>query len=236
MWGFGEYVSVAEKRKRAQKELKKLLKKNPDINPVVIEGKKIAKNWWGLAWMKTLETYADYSNRIDRGRSYVKNGLVLHLEINEGVINAIVMGTNRPYKVSIIIEPLEHTLWVQLLERCNQRIESMSALAQGEFPKELEKQLLGSVLFPDLDELYFDCSCPDYADVCKHVSAVLYAMAAQFDKEPTLFFELRGVDFKDLLKKSIEEKMKDILKNADKKSKRVIQNADIGQLFGIADV
>ena len=92
---------------------------------------------------------------------------------------------------------------------------------------------MDSELFPSPKEIKFRCSCPDYAYMCKHVAATLYAIGARFDQDPTLFFSLRGVDFSVLIKKSIDEKMKSLLKNARKKSPRIIKDADIGDLFGL---
>jgi hypothetical protein len=78
---FPRYVSVANKKEKARKSLEKLKRKNIDLLPVIIEGRSIAKSWWGISWCKNLENYADYSNRIERGRSYIRNGNVLDLKI-----------------------------------------------------------------------------------------------------------------------------------------------------------
>jgi len=235
MWDYGypEYVPIAKKRAKAEKELKKLRKKNPDMAPVVIEGNKIAKTWWGVAWTKNLESYADYSNRIGRGRSYVKNGFVLDLKIDQGVVEALVMGSSL-YKIKVTISPLSEKKWGEIAAKCGQKIDSLQALIEGKFPKELEDMFKGSGLFPSPKEIKFSCSCPDWASMCKHVAAVLYAIGARFDEDPTLFFKLRGVNFEELLKKSIDEKMRSMLANAKKKSRRVIKDADIDELFGLS--
>ena len=103
-WRFPRYVSVAEKRAKAAKKLKQLFKKNPDIKPIVIEANSIARTWWGKSWNVNLERYADYSNRIGRGRSYVRHGAVLDLQIDSGEVKSLVQGTaSNPYSVIVKI-------------------------------------------------------------------------------------------------------------------------------------
>ncbi|WP_411681488.1 SWIM zinc finger family protein [Clostridium thailandense] len=235
-YGFYEYVSVEEKREKAKKSLEKLKKKNPDISPIIIEGRTIASKWWGKAWNKNLESYADFSNRIGRGRSYVRNGAVLDLKIKEGEVLALVQGSgSKPYNVVISIDKLSKTKWEKVTEICNHKIDTMETLLAGKFPKEFDEMFSASKngLFPSPKEIHFKCSCPDSARMCKHIAAVLYGVGARLDEDPILFFKLRDIDFQELLKKSMEEKMQSMLKNADKKSKRVIEDTDIFDLFGV---
>lgn len=237
MWGYPKYIPVAQKKNDAAKQLEKLKKKNPAINPVIINGTKVANTWWGIAWNKNLESYADYANRIGRGRSYVRNGFVLDLSIETGVITALVQGSGRsPYKVQITIAPLSKQKWEDITKICSHSIASMEELAAGKFPKKLETLFTqkDSGLFPTPKEIRFDCSCPDWADMCKHVAAALYGVGARLDQDPFLFFKLRDINFESLLKKSIEEKMHSMLKNADKKSARVMDEADVEELFNIS--
>jgi uncharacterized Zn finger protein len=239
MWGnyrFKPYKPVAEKKADAQKKLAKLKKKNPDVSPIVIEGKKIAVTWWGAAWNKNLESYADYANRIGRGRSYVKNGMVLDLQIEPGVINAVVSGSRKtPYDVRIMIDKLSEKKWKAIVNQCSRRIAGISDLVEGKFPEDLAQIFLKqeSGLFPSPREIHLDCSCPDWADMCKHVAAALYGVGARLDHDPMLFFTLRSIDFSELLKKSVDEKIDSMLKNAGKKSNRTIDDADITDLFGL---
>ncbi len=235
MWDY-EYVTVAEKKAKAARQLEKLKKKNGDMHPIVIEGNKIAKTWWGLAWNKNLESYADYSNRIGRGRSYVRNGFVLDLQINAGTVTALVSGSgSKPYSVQVEIMPLESKKWDAIVKTCGNKIANVGELAEGKFPKELEEifQMKGSGLFPSPKEINFSCSCPDWAYMCKHVAAVLYGISARFDEDPVLFFKLRQINLEELLKKTAEEKMNSMLKNANRKTDRVIADTDIGSLFGV---
>jgi uncharacterized Zn finger protein len=233
---FYEYVPVAKRKEKAAKALAKLKKKNPDLSPVVIEGKNIANTWWGKAWNKNLEIYADYTNRIGRGRSYVRSGAVLDLKIETGIVRALVMGSQpQPYHVEIKIAALSKTKWNAILKACNHKIDSLQELVDGNFPKELEEifTLDDRGLFPTQKEIAFNCSCYDFANMCKHVTAVLYGIGAKFDEDPMLFFKLRDIEFSELLKKTVEQKMQSMLANSNKQSNRVLDDGDVSRLFGV---
>jgi len=234
--GFAPYVSVGEKKAKAKKMMEKLKKKNKDISPIVINGTKIAETWWGMAWNRNLERYADYAYRLDRGRSYVRHGAVLDLKISEGKIDALVQGTGRsPYKVGISITKLDEDVWHNITRVCAGKIDSLTELLEGGFPKELETLFFEkkSGLFPSPKEIQFKCTCLDWASMCKHVAAALYGVGAKLDVNPGLFFELRKVDVKELISRAVTEKKQKLLKKSGKKTKRVINNADIGKVFGI---
>lgn len=237
MWNhYPEYKPRKVIASENQEKLEKLLKKNPKLNPIKIEGTKLAQTWWGIAWNKNLEAYSDYSSRIGRGRSYVRGGAVFDVQIQSGLVTAIVQGSRaKPYAVTIKIEPLSPSKWQYISEVCSQKIENIEALAQGKFPEALAQLFTDPKqgLFPSPQAIKFDCSCPDWASMCKHVAATLYGIGARFDKEPTLLFTLRNINFEILLKKSIDEKMQNMLKNADKKSDRIMSNVDINALFNI---
>jgi len=235
-YGFPKYESVAEKKAKASKTLEKLKKKNPDIEPVIIEGRVLAKSWWGKAWNLNLESYADYGNRIARGKSYVRSNTVLDLKIYKGKVEAKVQGSrSKPYEVKIQIDPLKSEKWERVTALCNHRIDSLEQLIEGKFPKDLEvlftERKYG--MFPSPKEIHFDCSCPDWASMCKHVAAALYGIGARLDLNPMLFFELRNLDGQELVRKSIERKLESMLKNAGKKSKREIADKDISDIFGL---
>ena len=204
------------------------------MEPIFIEGRKISKTWCGVSWCKNLERYADYENRIGRGRSYVKNGFVLDLKIAEGRVTALVSGSGI-YEAVIKIDKLNVKKWKNIAAACAKRIDSIAALAEGKFPEELAEIFMrqGEGLFPTPKEIHMNCSCPDSARMCKHVAAALYAVGAKLDADPLLFFTLRGIDPGELIKKSVDEKMKSLLSNAGKKSVRVIADADVGRIFGI---
>lgn len=235
-YGFPQYESVAEKKAKASKKLEKYKKKNPDIEPIIIDGRTLAKSWWGKAWNLNLESYADFGNRIARGKSYVRSNTVLDLKIFKGRVAAKVQGSrSKPYEVEIIIDTLDSEKWEQVTALCNHRIDSLEQLIEGKFPKELEvlftERKYG--MFPSPKEIHFDCSCPDWASMCKHVAAALYGVGARLDMNPMLFFELRGLDGQELVKKSMERRLESMMKNAGKKSKREIADKDISNIFGL---
>jgi len=233
---FPAYIPVAERKERAAKSVEKLKKKNKDISPVVITGKSIAKTWWGKSWNKNLESYADYSNRIGRGRSYLKNGAVLDLKITEGNINALVQGSrSKPYKVDISIKALQKNIWEDIMNQCLGKIESIEELIEGKFPKVLADffTVKGKGLFPSPSEIELRCSCPDWAIMCKHVAAVLYGVGARLDDNPELFFVLRQVNINDLISEAINKKTQTLLEKSKSKGRRVIEETDIFDMFGI---
>ena len=231
MWG-----SYYPRRKPVdvEKELAKLRKKNPHIEPVIVKGRNISVTWWGIAWNKNLESYADFESRIGRGRTYVRAGRVLDLQIRPGLVRALVAG-NKRYEVEIGIRPLEKDKWRSIVEAAGRQIASLEELAEGKFPKALAElfTLHNSGLFPSPGEISFDCSCPDWAYMCKHVAATLYGVGNRLDDDPTLFFTLRDIDFELLLKRSVEAKLQSMLENADKTSSRALTNVDIEKLFGL---
>lgn len=231
-----EYVSAADKRKKAQKSTEKLKKKNPDISPVIITGTKIAKTWWGKSWNDNLERYSDYENRIGRGRSYVRNGAVLDLKITSGNISALVQGSrSKPYQVNITIKPLQKEVWEAITKDCTGKIDSLQELLEGKFPKALADLFTakGKGLFPSPKEITLNCSCPDWANMCKHVAAVLYGVGARLDDDPGLFFVLRNVNIEELVSEAINKKSQSMLEKSGAKSRRVIDEVDISSLFGI---
>jgi uncharacterized Zn finger protein len=235
-YNFQPYIPVGEKKEKARKQLEKLRKKSPNVSPVVIEGRKIATTWWGMAWNNNLKGYAQLANRIDRGSAYVKNGFVLDLRINEGEIDALVYGSQL-YKVNIKINKLSDRNWSKIQEKCSKRIDNIAALAEGGFPQEFSDFFTrqGEGLFPSPREITMNCSCPDGGPgwMCKHVAAALYGVGARLDTDPLLFFKLRGIDPSELIKKSVNEKMKSLMQNAKKKSNRVISDGDAARIFGV---
>jgi uncharacterized Zn finger protein len=236
-WGYyPPYVSVAEKRAKAAKKLKNLKNKNPDIKPILLEGSGIAKTWWGKSWNLNLERYADYSNRIGRGRSYVRHGAVLDLQINSGKVESLVQGTrSKPYSVSVKIKAVNKKIWKEIMSACEGRLDSLQELLAGKFPKALGEifTIQGEGLFPSPKEIEFSCSCPDWAYMCKHVAATLYGIGTRLDEEPGLFFKLRKVKMEDLVTQAVEDKTRKLLKKAKKKTARVIADSDLADVFGI---
>jgi len=236
-WGYyPRYVSVAEKRAKAAKKIKQLRKKNPDIRPVVIEGRAIATTWWGKSWNVNLERYADYENRIGRGRSYVRHGTVLDLRIEPGRVTSLVQGTaSNPYSVTVTIKGLPAKIWRGITVACEGRLDSLQELLSGKFPKALDEIFTaqGKGLFPSPKEISFSCSCPDWASMCKHVAATLYGIGARLDEDPGLFFKRRKVEMNDRISRAVEDKTRKLLKRARRKSSRVMDDSSLSDVFGI---
>ena len=233
---YPKYVSVAEKRARAEKKIRQLKKKNPDLAPVIIEGRTLAHTWWGKSWNANLERYADYSNRIGRGRSYVRHLAVLDLQIDRGKVDALVQGSRtKPYSVEIDIAALAQSKWKTITSACTEQLDSLQDLLAGRFPESLAHLFMqkGSGLFPSPDEIRFGCSCPDWAYMCKHVAAVLYGIGARLDQDPALFFALRQVDMDDLITTAIQETSQQWIEKAEDTATPTIAEADLGAVFGI---
>lgn len=236
---WGSYYSQptkAELKARAQKNLSS--KKAKDWRPVVLTGRTIAKSWWGKSWCENLERYADYENRLGRGRSYVTSGLVLDLQIQRGKVHAVVQGSRvKPYEVDVVIDPLSEENCQSLIKQCSARAANLDALLGGSFPEEMKELLLRKgMLFPTAKEISFGCTCPDWASMCKHVAAVLYAIGARFDEEPMLFFTLRGIDANSFIDESLAGYADRLLAHAEEggRSKRVIESEEeLSRLFGV---
>ena len=236
-WNEGHYSqpSEAELKARAAESVQKAKQKGTLLEPVVIRGRAIAKSWWGNAWCENLERYADYENRLDRGKRYVRTGSVVDLKLQKGKILAKVQGTRRtPYKVEVRISPLSEEKCQAIIEQCGRKIQNLEALTSGSFPEELQELFTGrGGLFPTPRETSFSCSCPDWALMCKHVAAVLYGVGARLDEAPSLFFELRGIEMERFIDVAIANRVEAMLANADKPSRRIMDEADMTALFGI---
>jgi uncharacterized Zn finger protein len=233
---YPEYVTVAQKKAQAAKALKQLQKQRPGLNPVVLGGSALARTWWGKSWNNNLERYADYHNRIGRGRNYVRHGAVLDLQIGAGTVTALVQGSaSRPYEVKIGIKAIGAAHWAAIRKQCDGRLKSLQDLLAGRFPQELNELFFreGTGLFPQPKEISFGCSCPDWASMCKHVAAALYGIGTRLDQDPSLFFTLRGVETGDLVAGAIQDKTAELLAKAARRSARVIEDADLSALFGL---
>jgi uncharacterized Zn finger protein len=167
---------------------------------VKIEGRQIARTFWGKAWCDNLESYRDYENRLPRGRTYVRNGSVVDLQIAAREVTAIVSGS-KIYKVKVSIGDVSPACWKTLCADCSGGIDSLVELLQGRFSKGVMERLCrqDTGLFPRPSEIRFTCSCSDYATMCKHIAAVLYGVGARLDESPELLFRLRAVDETELL-------------------------------------
>jgi uncharacterized Zn finger protein len=230
-YGFRPYVSVAERRRKAQSEMAKLSKKGKVIKPVVLEGRTIAHTFWGKAWCDNLESYMDFENRLPRGRTYVRNGSVVHLDIHPGEIEATVSGSEL-YKVKISIAAAAKAKWKKLCRECAGGIGSLVELLQGRFSNHVMGVLTRKEtgLFPAPAEIEMKCSCPDWATMCKHVAAVLYGVGARLDHSPELLFTLRSVNHEELVTQAV--KASDLADKAAATGAELAES-EIGEVFGI---
>ena len=230
-WGFRPYVPVAERQAQARRKMEKLKKKGQTISPVTIAGRTIAGTFWGKAWCENLERYSDYSNRLPRGRTYVRNGSVIDLQIGPGQVKAMVSGSSI-YNVTIKVAPVSKARWKSICQDCSGAIDSLVELLQGRFSKGVMERICREThgLFPSPKEIDLDCSCPDWADMCKHVAAVLYGVGARLDQQPELLFRLHNVNEKELIANAGRA-----LPMAGKASaaNALGANEDLAELFGL---
>jgi uncharacterized Zn finger protein len=228
---WGDYVSVAERRRRAAAKIADLRKKGRSLAPVKIEGRKIATTFWGQSWCANLERYSDYASRLPRGRSYVRNGLVIDLQIAKGKVTAMVSGSEL-YEVEIAIAPVAAKRWNGICRDCAGTIDSLIELLQGRLAKAVMDRVCreGDGLFPQPSEIKLSCSCPDWADMCKHVAGALYGIGARLDTQPRLLFELRGVDESELVAGADQGAGR---LNSAPAAANVLADGDVAALFGL---
>ena len=227
--------TAEELRRRVKNSKKAASARGKKLHPIAASGRNIVTSWWGRAWCENLERYADFDNRLDRGKRYIRSGALLDLQISKGKVSARVQGSRRtPYKVEIRISPLNEKNCDKIIRACGSRIQNLEELVSGSFPEDL-KQLFQEKggLFPSSREISFDCSCPDWALLCKHVAAALYGIGVRLDEDPLLFFELRGIDPGRFIDVTIRDRIERMLQNADTPSSRIIDDAEVHGLFGV---
>src|SRR5262245_6635994 len=220
---FPEYVSVTERRLKAEREAAK----RGNTSPIIINRSQIATTFWGKSWCQNLERYSDYANRLPRGRTYVRSGCVIDLQIRSGTVKALVSGSH-VYTVELKVAPIPKPRWKDICHDCAGAIDSLVELLEGRFSKVTMERLCQQKtgLFPTPAELKFSCSCPDSARMCKHIAAVLYGIGARLDEKPDLLFTLRDVDQQELITNAGKRLTKP-------KSTRLLQSDDLSELFGI---
>jgi uncharacterized Zn finger protein len=230
-FGWRPYVPVARRQWRAQQKIAEMKKKGQSVAPVTIEGRAIARSFWGKSWCDNLESYSDYENRLPRGRTYVRNGSVVDLQIGKGKVAAWVSGSEL-YQVKATIAPVKAARWKAICRDCAGTIESLVELLQGRLAKGVMDRVCrkGDGLFPAPSEIELSCSCPDWAGMCKHVAAALYGVGARLDHNPELLFVLRGVDESDLLARAGADLP---LANPAPANAKVLGDGDVAALFGI---
>jgi uncharacterized Zn finger protein len=229
-WGYRDYVPVAQRRADAAKEVAKLKKQGRAISPVVVEGRKIARSFWGKAWCDNLERYSDFANRLPRGRTYVNNGSVIDLQLMRGKIEALVSGSEI-YKIKIDVAVAAPARWKAICADCGGSVGSIVELLQGKLSKHVMERVCRDAdgLFPAPKEIKMLCSCPDWAGMCKHVAATLYGVGARLDHDPDLLFKLRGVNRSQLVSAGADLSITE----AAAGSERVLAGDDVAALFGL---
>ena len=225
------YVPVATRKRASQREINRRTKAGVPLSPVVIDGRTIARTFWGNAWCENLEQYSDFESRLPRGRTYVRSGAVIDLVISAGEVSALVSGSSL-YEVLITVKPLAQARWTSICADCAGAIDSLVELLQGRLSKGVMERIAAveTGLFPTVREIDLTCSCPDYAYMCKHVAAVLYGIGARLDTRPELLFRLRGVDEAEL----VAQAGRGLSLPAKGPGKgRVLEADDLSGLFGL---
>src|SRR5208337_3796429 len=225
------YVPVAARRQKAAKSAAKLAKKGQTLSPVTASRGAIAKSFWGKSWCENLERYSDYANRLPRGRTYLRNGSVIDLNIGAGEATAQVMGSSL-YRIKVQISAVAGTHWQSIASDCARSIDTLVELLQGQLSAAVMERITrpGTGLFPSPKEISFSCSCPDSAAMCKHIAATLYGIGARLDAEPQLLFGLRKVDAKDLIARAGEG---DALPQKAPRAARILDSSKLADVFGI---
>lgn len=208
----------------------RLGKKGKILSPIEIKGRGIAYSFWGQAWCRNLESYSDFSNRLPRGRTYVRNGAVIDLQVEPGEVKALVMGSEL-YRITITIAPVKEPLWKKLRQECGGKINSLVELLQGRISRAVMETVSrrGEGLFPTPPDIKLNCSCPDWADMCKHVAAALYGVGARLDQNPELLFLLRKVDHQELILDAGSRK----IFTKGQKGKSSLATTDLANVFDI---
>jgi uncharacterized Zn finger protein len=231
MWW--DYQDSKAQKARLQREIAKRVKRGEVFAKLEApEGnKKLVTSFWGKAWCNNLESYQVYEYRLPRGRSYLRQGNVYNLEIEPGRVSAVVAGSEL-YETRVDIEPLSAQRWQDIIEACAGQVNSMLDLLAGKLGEGVLKVLTHGEegLFPKPKEIRFNCSCPDFADMCKHVSAVLYGVGVLLDKQPEWFFTLRSVDQADLLATAGQNAADELAGGGEGGE---LAGADLSALFGI---
>ncbi len=184
----------------AAAKLAELKAEGRDVHPVKASGRNLAKKFWGKAWMRSLAELELYYNTLSQGRTRLRSGCVLDVQVSPGQIEALVMGEYL-YEIRIEAAPPEAEQVADLRERCAGQIGSWIDLLKGEVSNDLMAILSEpeSGLFPRPEEWRFSCTCTDWADMCKDVAAVLYAFGVLLDDQPELLFTLRNMRAEDLI-------------------------------------
>jgi len=222
---------------RVEKELAKRRAGGESLRAVVpAHARNLSSTFWGQAWNRNLMAYSDYESRMPRGRSYFRAGKVMDLEMAKGLVTATVAGT-RIYDIRVKIAPLEAEAWAGLKQRCQGKIGGLMELLSGALSDEVMREVtsLDHGLFPAPREMKLSCTCPDFAGLCKHLAATLYAVGRRLDEQPAVLFTLRGVDPNEMIATNAVEAIQHLTAPAatDDARRAALAGMDFGEVFGI---
>jgi uncharacterized Zn finger protein len=231
-----EYESRSDSNSRVEKKLIKLREEGRRLEPTLPTAKRdLSATFWGKAWNLNLMAYSDYESRMPLGRTYFRNGSVLGLTITEGEVSSVVRGKD-VYEVNITIQPLGTEAWTDLKKRCQGKIADVMDLLAGELSDDVMREVtdLEGGLFPTNRQIKLSCSCPDWADMCKHCAATLYAVGALLDGNPRHLFTLRGVDAEDLIG-TVATTIDSLTTPSGQSDERAaaLEEQDLSALFGV---
>jgi uncharacterized Zn finger protein len=222
--------TAADLKAAVQRKIENRRKKGEIIEPFIApKGNKLATSFWGQAWCRHLEQYCGYEIRLPKGRTYLRQGNVYNLTTHGGTVTAEVAGSDL-YEVTIILSPLDSDTWQNIKAQCTGQVGSLLDLLGGRLGESVMRIVTDpdTGLFPHRSEIKHSCTCPDYADLCKHQAAVLYAIGVRFDQDPNIFFELRSVNPSELIASSAGS-----LAGNGLSPEADLGGQDLGALFGI---
>jgi uncharacterized Zn finger protein len=184
-----------------------------------------SRTWWGQRFIAALEQFTD-PGRLGRGRSYASGGRILDYTLAKGTVTARVRGSINPYfgvykepiyTTSITIKAISAANWTKVIRRIASRADLVTKLLMNEMPDTIEDVFseLDLHLLPHSErDFVTTCSCPDYANPCKHIAGVYYLLASALDNDPFLMFELRGLSRDDLRTELVRSPLGEILASA----------------------
>ncbi len=234
------YYVVTHKmtREEFQERARDILSFHPEYEPVeAITNIKqpICSSWWGEAWCENLERYSMWRDRLNQGKKYLRDGAVINLKITGGNIDGHVLGSPAvPYEVHVKIKPISLERQREIERLAAGKINSLEELLSGNFPEELKGIFFRSgFLFPRADEMDYDCTCNDWANMCKHITAVLYGVGTRLDSDPLIFFNMRGIDVREFINNVVDGKIETMLSNMNKETPRIYTNVNLPEVFGM---
>ena len=197
---FSPRLKAADLEKLAAARLAEYLAEGEELHPVVNKTRKLAKNFWGSAWMKQLALCESGGMCLAPGRTLLRHACVLHVDIQPGSISALV-SAEEVFEVELKLESLDEERLERLAATCSGHIDSLLSLMQGKVDEAVLQQLCHpeNGLLPTPEDWHMHCTCPDWAEPCPHAAAAIYAAGCLIDEKPELLFTLRGIQPEALL-------------------------------------